>query len=357
MAKKIIPWKLVISGLKNDIHPDDKALLEQWLASPDNRKLYEEFENLWETIKQETSEYHPDVDLYWKKLQSHINKDKRFRKFHIGVKTIASVAAAIVLVVISASYLIVSSYTKEHSNMQTYTSFNGKSKVILPDESVVWLNTGSTIRYSSLFARNRNLELDGEALFDVTKDTKSPFIVHTSGIQIKVYGTRFNVNSYPKDDDVKVTLLEGSVSIIADEKETHMKPGEIASFNKSAHTFAMLQSSQEENLLANDRLKSSDVSGISPEMDNLKFESFWANEMISFEHKDLGYICKYLEKWYKVEIILDPALSDSQYYTFTLRDEPLELILRIMNKINPMEYSFTNENIVYITNVKSLKNK
>ncbi len=360
MSKKIIPWKLIISGLKQDISPDDKILLEQWLASSENQSLYEELGNIWESIKKNATEYHPDTDYYWKELQSRIKKSKKSTFFHVGIKSVVAVAAAVVLVVISASVIIVTSDIKESSTMQTYTSFSGKSKVILPDGSTVWLNKGSTIRYSSLFSKDRNLELDGEGLFDVTKNPESPFIVHTAGIQVKVYGTLFNVDSYNRDADVRVALIEGSVSIITKNKEMHLVPGEIAIFHKTDQVLSSKRlpydPSDLSNSMANNNTLSAQNKIISKLLnEELAYESFWASESLSFDHKDLGYICKYLEKWYKVEINIDSSLVKSQYYTFTLKDEPLEQILRNMNKINPISYSFVEENVINITSVNLKK--
>ncbi len=351
MKKKVIPWKLIISYLKQELDGDDLIEFKQWLDSDDNRLLFEDLNQLWDNIRKETDSYEPDVDFYWKEMQARMKK--RPARISHEIKTIITIAASVVLIVVSTAIFYVLNYTKNNSSIQTYTSYNGKSKVILPDSSIVWLNKGSTIRYSTSFSTDRNLELDGEALFDVRKNPSNVFVVHTSGIQVKVYGTQFNVNSYDKDADVKVALFEGSVSIITDNKETHLTPGEIATFNKSAHSIATNHSSKKITDPSSGKLTSKIINNnISSLEDDLNYESFWASENISFDHKDLGYICKYLEKWYKVEINIDSTLAKSQYYTFTLKDEPLELILRNMNKINPIEYSFPEENVVYITSGK-----
>ena len=109
-----------------------------------------------------------------------------------------------------------------------------------------------------------------------------------------------------------------------------MIPGQVASYCKSSHELTFLK-------------------------DDVNFESFWANSSITFEAKPLEYIVRYLEKWYHVDILLDPTLSSSQAYTFTIKEEPLEVILRIMASINPISYSFDKNNVVTIKNVEPLK--
>ena len=83
---------------------------------------------------------------------------------------------------------------------------------------------------------NREVALNGEALFDVTKDNRHPFVVLASEVKVKVHGTCFNVNSYPKEENIRVTLFRGSVSLEAGGKEAYLYPGEIAALNKRDKT-------------------------------------------------------------------------------------------------------------------------
>ncbi|MCC8096492.1 MAG: DUF4974 domain-containing protein [Tannerellaceae bacterium] len=109
-----------------------------------------------------------------------------------------------------------------------------------------------------------------------------------------------------------------------------MSPGDRVSFHKEERIFTL----QKEDVF---------------------FESSWANESYSFEAKTLEYICRYLERWYHVEIKLDPSIATTQVYTFTLTDEPLETILQIMSGLNPIQYTFTENKKIEITQVKPSK--
>ena len=75
----------------------------------------------------------------------------------------------------------------------------------------------------------------------------------------------------------------------------------------------------------------------------------WTNEKVKLENKNLHEVCNYLSKWYNVKIIIDPALSDDQSYTFTLHDQSLEDIIRIMSNISSINYHFTEDNTLMIT--------
>lgn len=273
---KHIPWQLIISRLKDEQDERGEKLFEEWLQGEGNAHLYQELEGLWREIREEASSYTPDTA----KL--------------------------------------------------SYSALSGKSRIVLPDSSVVWLNSGSTLEYAADFMENREVALNGEALFDVTKDNRHPFVVLASEVKVKVHGTCFNVNSYPKEENIRVTLFRGSVSLEAGGKEAYLYPGEIAALNKRDKTL---------NITSADMF----------------YESFWASESVRFEAKSLRYITRYLEKWYNVKIEVDPTIPDSQAYTFTIKDESLEVILRIMSRINPIAYTFDEDDHVQIMHVEPSK--
>ncbi|MDP4251971.1 MAG: FecR family protein, partial [Bacteroidota bacterium] len=113
-----------------------------------------------------------------------------------------------------------------------------RTKLVLPDGTQVWLNSGSKLHYNNDFnTRLREVNLEGEAFFDVVKDAAHPFIVHTSTINVKVLGTAFNVKSYPRDEVIETTLLRGLIEITRkDDPSTPkviLKPNEKLIINKT----------------------------------------------------------------------------------------------------------------------------
>ena len=86
--------------------------------------------------------------------------------------------------------------------------------MLLPDGSTVWLNAGSRLTYDSLYGTTlREVTLSGEAYFDVVKNPKKPFIIHTGKINIRVLGTVFNVKSYPEEQTIETSLIKGSIEV------------------------------------------------------------------------------------------------------------------------------------------------
>ena len=114
-------------------------------------------------------------------------------------------------------------------------------------------------------------------------------------------------------------LVEGPSLWKPRQRTDFLKPGETATFNRKTLTLKV-------------------------EKDDVHFASSWANTQLVFRNRSLGDICKLLSKWYRVKIDVDPTLSNKYFYTFTLRSEPLDEILRIMSRIQPMKYTFNEEN-------------
>ncbi|WP_121812054.1 FecR family protein [Mucilaginibacter kameinonensis] len=103
----------------------------------------------------------------------------------------------------------------------------GKYSIQLPDGTMVWLNSSSSLSYPVAFTgADRSVTLTGEAYFEVTKNKHLPFIVHANGADVKVLGTHFNVTAYEDEKDIKATLLEGSVSLSNNKTSTLLIPGQ-----------------------------------------------------------------------------------------------------------------------------------
>lgn len=325
---KHIPWELIISGLKNEITAQQTTLLDKWRTKEENKAIYLEIVSLWEEIQKDASAYHPDTAYYWKQLETKINsREKKKSVIPLYQYRIAIAVASVFLIIsVFTSYLVGKKVSQPAVSSQTYTALNGKSQMILPDGSSVWLNIGSSLTYETSFLNKRNVKLNGEALFEVKKDERHPFIVDVENVQVEVLGTRFNVQAYPTDPGVRVALLEGKVSVRANNEAQQLMPGEIALFDKVGKTLSVTR-------------------------DDVAFESFWASKSCVFTARSLGDICKYLERWYNVKITLDSKIAASYVYTFTITDEPLETILQIMSRINPIHYSFEENNVVIITQV------
>lgn len=186
-----------------------------------------------------------------------------------------------------------------------------RSKLVLPDGTQVWLNAESRITYQHNFNTDqREVNLEGEAFFDVTHNASRPFIVHTSGIDVKVLGTAFNVKSYAADATIETTLLRGSIEVVKKNDPTApkviLRPHEKLVFNK-------------EDLNADkDMMSSKPVSadalpqrpGISVTMlpqhkpDSIIKETSWMYNKLNFDGDSFEELAAKMERWYDVKITI-----------------------------------------------------
>jgi len=335
--KRKLPWDLIISKLRGNLSPENTTDFNDWMDQDDNRQLFQQLEIVWKHVQNKTASYEPDVEFYWRELSARMEKESTKttdstpapqKTKHIPIRRLyrIAVAASILLAItFSGAYYLGRNKSWDQPITQTYASITGKSKVILPDGSEVWLHNNTTLSYVSNFnGDTREVKMNGEAFFNVRHNDKKPFIVNVDGIKVLVHGTKFNVNAYPASKEILVSLFEGAVSMTAGHKEVSLKPGFEGSYDKLNNS-------------------------ISTNAGDVEFAKSWTHDQLRFENKNLRYVCKYLSKWYSVNIDIDPAISNHQSYTFTLRHESLEEVVRILARIHSMEYQFDENNYLKLT--------
>jgi len=188
-------------------------------------------------------------------------------------------------------------------------------KLLLSDGTEVWLNATSKLRFPFNFSGNkREVYLDGEAYFQVTKNDAKPFIVHTEQTDIEVLGTSFNVNAY-NDGITRTSLVSGSVIARADGKEIHLRPGQEATYKTDkgydVHSF------DESEVLA------------------------WMKGVYVFHNTSLQEIAEVLERWYGVKVVFDNKELASKKFTGGLEKlQRLDYFLETLELIGDIHYSY-----------------
>jgi transmembrane sensor len=236
-------FEIISTVLNGNPSNEEKALFDKWLKeSESNRKT---FEYISQIRGQRSSEVKWDKEKIWNITQNKI-KESKFKKTITLWRAIAASVAALFLM---SAILFLSDYSKpgEVASVITSTPKGITSKVELSDGSIVYLNAGSELRFPSTFnGENRKVTLLGEAYFEVAKNKEMPFIVEASGINIKVLGTKFNVQSYLDNSQITTTLIEGSIGLQDStrkqkHKEVLLKPGHKAIFNKKTKKLQVTQ--------------------------------------------------------------------------------------------------------------------
>lgn len=197
-------------------------------------------------------------------------------------------------------------------------------EVILPDGTKVWLNNAATLKYPREFSeKERNVHLDGEAYFEVTKNRYKPFTVESDVMRVRVLGTTFNFKCDKNCRIAEATLIEGEIEVKGNKEEGQiiLAPGQRAELNKN-----------------NGRLTVKQV--------DAKLDAVWHDNLIPFEKADIFTITKALERFYDVKIILSPDIQADKTYSGVLkRKSTIESVLKSLQNSIPINYKIVENNI------------
>ncbi|MBS7155447.1 MAG: DUF4974 domain-containing protein [Sanguibacteroides justesenii] len=210
----------------------------------------------------------------------------------------------------------------DNKNNELIIPKGGEYQVVLADGTKVWLNSASRLIYpQSFMGKERRVVLSGEAFFDVTHDAERPFVVETSRMNVKVLGTRFNVNDYDDNEEVSTTLVNGSVEIVSgDQQAFRLVPGE--------------QAYGKEN-----ELEKREV--------NVRLYTSWIDGKFLFNNTELEEIAKQISRWYDVEIFFSSESVKKVRFTGAIvKFKPLEDLVRMIESTSQVRFSVKGRTIV-----------
>ncbi|SFB87831.1 FecR protein [Algibacter lectus] len=321
MDKKEIQY-LIKRTFDNSISELDKTRLNSWfLESVENQEKFIEYKQSLEKKDELKLSEVIDVELALSQTKNKIHKIKRKINKQSYLKYAVVFLPIFFVLGLSISCFFnnetVFSEVKDIVFKEVTSQYGSSTELVLPDGTLVWLNSGSTLRYPESFdsMQDRKVVLNGEAYFEVTKNKKKPFIVNTEKADVKVYGTSFNVSSYNDYESMSVALLEGKVSLVEGGNElTVLKPTDVVEFNS----------------VENKLYKSVDL--------NINKYVAWKEGYMVFDDTSLGKVIERLEKWYNVKIQIEDNVLESYRFTATFHDESIENVLRLLCLSSPMEY-------------------
>jgi ferric-dicitrate binding protein FerR (iron transport regulator) len=211
------------------------------------------------------------------------------------------------------SFRNIKSYSEIHSPYGTRTTF------YLSDGSTGWLNGGSSLKFPTQFGgKVRDVKLTGEAYFNVIPNHKKPFVVSTDNIDVKVFGTSFNVMAYADEQITEVTLESGQVEVF---KKT----------NNIIKSIGILKPN--ESCIYNFRSDSSKILSI-----NSTEKLSWLDGKLTFKYEPFEEVVRKINRWYNVNIVIKDELLNSYIYYGTFKDETLEEVLRLLQFTAPIRY-------------------
>lgn len=321
------PDELIAAYLNNELNKEQRIELEKWVAADAAHKRYfYEMTEIW-LAANATAGSKEESERAFQHFRGRLSKAKLSRRFSLSFVRIAAAVVLGILLIGSGFYLGDRRSVGQSQYLQAIQTIEvpmgSRSRIVLQDGSVVWLNAGSKLSYAAGFSpEERNVVLEGEGYFEVTHNDKCPFIVTTNDIDVKVLGTRFSVKAYKDEKNIEVILAEGAVNFI-NKKDLDasliMKPEQQVIYNReSGHTdIRKVPASQADD---------------------------WTTGAHFFNELTLEQIARQLEKSFDVTFIFrKEEKKNLTFYGDFRNDDSLEDILMIMSSSGKFKYRKTHD--------------
>jgi transmembrane sensor len=341
------------------------SLLE-WLKSDEaNVQEFNELCQLWES-GHHSVRYQAETELALQKINLQIEEFNKKESpsgqqtnkisYHWLVNTAAIFIILVALSVFVKYVLSPGSTTPTHPTFVTaYAPPSQKSQITLSDGTVVWLNSGTKIKYADNYGiQTREVYLEGEAYFDVVKNPKKPFLVHASSITVRAIGTSFNVKCYASDKTIETTLVEGRVQV-KNESESkskasivYLNPNEKAIYSKKVEEiqiarYAISKLAKKEPTQKDEKTYAT----VYDDKKTIQSDISWKEQELIFENEAFEELAKRLERWYNINIrINDKTLLNNRYTGKFVNNESLEQVLRVIERTTPISYEIDKDNVI-----------
>jgi transmembrane sensor len=317
---------LIARNLAGVADQNEVTKLNDWINfSRSNRKYFEQVRNIWEASDRQVDTRKINSAEALTKVLARLPKEKRERKFW---STMQKIAAVIILPLAGAAllwtYMEINSEKESYNDLvynEVYAPYGTRSSFRLADSSLVWLNSGSRLKYPVRFSRkNRTVFLDGEAYFEVESNKSKPFIVQTSSLRVKSTGTKFNVSEYRLNPLTEVTLTSGKISVSNgnDNKNYQL----ISEMSPNQHLVYNSQT-REKKLLSEDTYQ----------------YVAWKDGKLMFRNEPLDKVLDKISLMFNVDIELRGKELQNYRYHATFKDESLEEILKLLKLSAPIGYT------------------
>jgi len=372
--------ELVLSFLKGTITPEEKQHLKDWLSEGNaNKEYFKETYLLWKACSisdlnrndEKIAEILQKVHYKIFEVERDYSSSSKYSPGYIILSKFKLVATILLTLGLGAifSYLLIKNGGKDElvSLNEIKVPFGSKSIVVLPDKSEVWLNAGSKLTYSWTYGEKlREVNLEGEGYFKVTKMPKKPFIVHTQQANIKALGTEFNVKAYPEENTIETILVKGSVVINKisnvendqNSKPIILRPGQKVLIFKDEKTEKVIKN---DSLVVANKPVGAKVSTLPariarkemvPEISNTEVETSWKDKSWVIQGEELKDLLVKIGRRYNVTIDLKDKELERYKFSAIIENETLEQVFDVMGLTIPISYKIEKGFVVITLNQK-----
>lgn len=315
--------------LKGKERKGDQNILMDWFTRLEYEStLRKHFREFWNDLTYKPKNEAYDGSLVLGRIYHQIKleeskKPKGNRKVTRFFNILSRAAAILFIPLLTLTFLYrgdIRLKNSEVASSEIITPHGIRTKFYLPDGSSGWLNGGSTLEFPTEFrGRSREVRLKGEAYFNVHSDPRRPFIVTGDRISVTACGTAFNVQSYPDDEIVKVTLASGVVEVAGKRNEQiqsfgKLKPNQMCIYNTSSSTYEIRNA-------------------------EACHQSAWKSGKLVFRNNEtLSEVVKSINRWYNVDVVIKDEELEKYVYQATFQDETLDEVLKLLQLSAPIIY-------------------
>ncbi|OFY68497.1 MAG: hypothetical protein A2V64_10505 [Bacteroidetes bacterium RBG_13_43_22] len=315
---------LIARNLSDEADLSEVAQLREWIeCSETNKRYFKQVKNIWEVSDKQLDPNMINTPEALGKVLNRISEVSPGRSLWYYWQKIAAVII-LPLAVSTILLLYLNSHKTSSLNEpvynEVYAAFGTRSALKLADSTLVWLNSGSSLRYPDKFDnKNRHVYLKGEACFEVKSDVSNPFIVQTSTLLVKATGTKFNIQEFDLTPVTEVTLVSGKVFVheLDNIKNptliTELCPNQHLKYNRETKTKSIVNE------------------------DVYKYIA-WKDGKLIFRNEPLSEAVKKIGQVFKVDIELQGTELQDYRYWATFQDESLDEILKLLKLSSPIDF-------------------
>ncbi|HEV2480304.1 MAG TPA: FecR domain-containing protein [Puia sp.] len=345
-------WLLASLKLSGEATPEETEDLAGLLRDhPEWGLRMEQLTNIW---RQKPADLNKETHFnrHLQRLSTHLSnpvlqyeqapaRPKLRRLTRWLIPTAAALIGAIVLIAIHKQN------ATPPGGYNTVTTRSGsRSKLQLPDGTLVWLNADSKLTYR-IDDQNptREVQLTGEAWFDVAKDQNRPFILHTQTIDIRVLGTMFNVQCYGNEKNTEASLFQGSVEVTVKnlpDKKIILRPSEKLTVHNNEVAVSDIKTKagepDDEPLMTLGKVHFQ-------QKDSSYIESLWTKNQLAFDNRSLEEVAKQVERWYGVHITITDEKLKTARFSGVFEDETLAQVMDALKLIGDFHYTIHKKEV------------
>lgn len=361
MGKKEFDESIFVKFLSGTATDGEAEKLINYLKEEgENRLSYFRLKRIWQESHKKSKETGL-IDNSWERLKIRMeesgNEERPARNsdFRFSWRRLA-VAASITILLGTSGYLGYQKYRVSQfpaKELQVNAPLGSRSNIVLPDGSIVWLNSGSKLTYNDNFGKTgREVSLVGEAFFNIKHLGNTSFIVNTSDLKIRVLGTQFNVKSYPDEKIIETTLIKGKIIVdkIGDEKSAApivMTPSQKLIYTKNAGIAEMesvadqTESAEEADVEVVKKASVRIIKKMNPQED-----SSWKDGKLIIKSESLEILARKLERYYNINISFADDSIKQFVFSGTLNEVTIEEVLRALEKTSPIRFNIHKDQVI-----------